>query len=115
MEEYIVEDKTPSLTEKHHAHVAPILGVLLIILVLVVGGLYLWGAALTKEGAPIERVVENNEPETPRAQADAQILNTVSSSDSLGALEADIMSTNLDSLDAELTAMENELTAGLSE
>lgn len=114
-DEKIVEIKPPqTLIEEHHSHLAPILGVLLIVLVLILGGLYLWGATLTREQQIEESLdIPNNEPETPRAEADAQILETVSSSDSLDAIEADIESTNLDSLDTELTSMEAELNAAL--
>lgn len=113
--EKIVEIRPPqTLIEEHHSHIAPILGVLLIVLVLILGGLYLWGAALTEEQyREEERMIPNNEPETTRANADAEILETVSSSDSLDAIETDIESTNLDSLDAELTTMEAELDAAL--
>ena len=114
-DEVVVDTHTPpTLTEEHHSYIAPILGVLLVILVLILVGLYLWGAALTNEPVVIEpRVIENNEPETPRAEADAQILETVSPSDSLEAIEIDIESTNLDSLDAELDEIERELESGL--
>jgi uncharacterized protein HemX len=114
-DEKIIEMRMPeTLIEEHHSHIAPILGVLLILLVLILGGLYLWGAALTEEQSTEEtRVIPNNEPETTRAQADAEILETVSPSDSLDAIETDIESTNLDSLDAELTTMEAELNAAL--
>lgn len=102
-------------SEEHHSHVGPILGVLIIMLVLILGGLYLWGAmiAQNENGALVERVIPNNEPETPRATADGQIMGTVSSSDELGAIEADLASTNLDSLDAELNQVETELGAAL--
>lgn len=112
----IVEMKAPqNIIEEHHSHIAPILGILLIVLVIILGGLYLWGAQLTKEQEVIEtRAIENNEPETVRAEADQQILETVSPSDSLNAIEADIESTNLDSLDAELNTMDAELDAALN-
>lgn len=108
-------ERNAEFTEEYHSHIAPILGVLLIMLVLILGGLYLWGAALTEEKALETRVIENNEPETPRAEADAEILETVSTSDSLEAIEADIESTNLDSLDAEMNEIELELDAALEE
>lgn len=104
-----------TLTEEHHSHIAPILGVLLIVLVLILVGLYIWGAELTEESETYELPeILNNEPETPRAEADAQILRTVSSSDSIEAIEADVESTNLDSLDSELEEIERELNAELS-
>ena len=105
-------EKKASLIEGHHTKLGPVLGILVIVLVLIVGGLYLWGASLNQEAENIPpRAIENNEPETPRAQADAQILSTVSSSDSLDAIETDVTSTNLDSIDTELSEIEQEFAA----
>ena len=112
------ESKKPAngtLMEQHHTQLGPILGALLILFVVILGGLYLWGASLDQAADGDQRVIVNNEPETPRANADAQILGTVSSSDSLEAIEADIESTDLGSLDAELLDIENELNAALVE
>jgi len=105
---------TKPLTETHHSHVGPILGVLIIILVLVLAGLYLWGGMLSKEQTRMnERTIVNNEPETPRAEADVQILNTLSPSDELDAIEADLDGTNFDSIDQDLNSIDAELNAAL--
>jgi uncharacterized protein HemX len=103
------------LTKTHNSSLGPILGVLLILLVIIFSGLYLWGAALNSqfETEQNNRTIPNNEPETVRAVADTQILETVSSSDSLEAIEADVNSTILDSLDAELDEIDRELTSAL--
>lgn len=103
--------------EQEMRYLGPIIGVLFVLLVLILGGLYIWGSMLTKDAEPgtIPRQIENNEPETPRAEADTQILNTVSSSDDIDAIEADLESTDLDSLDAELDEIDRELDAALQE
>ena len=107
------ERSNSTIIEQHHTHLGPILGVLLIVLVIILGGLYLWGATLDQQVATAPKQnIENNEPETPRANADAQILGTVSSSDSLEAIETDLESTNLDTLDSELAEMEREINNG---
>jgi hypothetical protein len=102
-------------SEAHHSHVGPILGVLIVVLILILGGLYLWGSMLSQSGneARVERTIPNNEPETPRAAADAQILNTTSSSNELDAIYADLESTNLDSLETELGQVETEMSASM--
>ena len=102
-------------SEEYHNHVGPILGVLIVILVLILGGLYLWGSVIgdSENQARVERTIPNNEPETPRAKADGQIMGTVSSSDELVTIEADLMSTNLDSLDTELNQIDVELDAAM--
>lgn len=51
----------------------------------------------------------NKEPETPTATAQVESFGAMSTSDELGAIEADLESTNLDSLDAELTQIDTEL------
>ncbi len=103
------------LTETHNFHLGAILGTLLILLVVILGGLYIWGSMLVEE--PEHEIakpeIENNEPETPRAEADVQIFDTMSPSTELDAIEADLESTDLDSLDAEMTEIENELDAAL--
>ncbi len=101
-------------THIHHSHVGPILAVLIIMLIIIFGGLYLWGGMLSNTGvAPIEDVIINDEPETPRAVADTKILETLSPSDELDAIEADLGSTNLDSIDTDLTAIDVEFNNAL--
>lgn len=105
-----------SYSEMHHSHLGPILGVLIIMLVLILSGLYIWGGMLNEEAereAP--NTLINNEPETPRANVDTQILDTTSPSDELDAIEADISNTNIDSLDTDLTAIDVELGIPVSQ
>ncbi len=97
----------------HHFPIAPILGVLLIMVVLCLGGLYIWGALLSKNSEPALPTPINNEPETPRATVDTQILETTSPSDDLSAIEADLNSTNFDSLDTDLTTIDAEINSAL--
>ena len=98
-----------------HSHILPIIGVIIIMLTLTLGGLLLWGWQLNKQAniPVVENVIVNNEPETPRADADTQILETLSPSDELNAIEADLESTNLDSLDTDLTSIDTEIDAAL--
>ena len=93
--------------------VAPTLGLIIVGIVVGVGLLYLWGSFLKPsdltQAPAVTRV--NNEPETPRALADVQSLQTVSPSDELHAIHADIESTQLDTLDTEVQGMDSEVTA----
>jgi cytoskeletal protein RodZ len=91
---------------------------LIVVLVVILGGLYLWGATLRNQTeVPTFDIpsrptpAENNEPESTNAEADVQALETVSTSNEIEAIEADIESTNLDQLDAELNAIEAEFDA----
>ncbi len=108
------KDAVP-FSEARHSHVGPILGVLIVILIIILGGLYLWGSMLEEEESltPVERTLPNNEPETTRAQADRQIMDTTSSSNDLDAIYADLESTNLNDLDADLTQIDAEMNASL--
>lgn len=94
--------------EKPVTHNGPILAILVIILVVLLGGLYLWGNVLRDEQPQSPNII-NNEPETPRSEVDVQILNTMSPSDEIDAIEADLDNTELDSLTAELVAIDAEL------
>ncbi len=101
-------------TPASHTHLGPILAVIVVLLVLIAGGLYLWGGALEQERVLQQEIsIPNNEPETPRAEVDTQILETLSPSDDLSAIEADITSTNLDSLETDLIAIDAEVDASL--
>jgi cytoskeletal protein RodZ len=65
---------------------------------------------------PTRPPLENNaEPETPTATAQTESFGAMSTSDEINAIEADIESTNLDSLDAEMMQIDAELNAAASE
>jgi uncharacterized protein HemX len=106
----------PEFHTTQHSHIGPILAVLVIMLVLILGGLYLWGGMLSKEARMTEETpIINNEPETPRAVADQEIFQIVSPSDELEAIEADISSTNFDALDGDLMTIDAEMDAALAQ
>lgn len=103
------ENKTPEALHEASLTRGIIIGVLVLVLALILCGFYLWGSQIARE-APIPFTPPpNNEPETPRADADIQILKTVSDSDEISAIEADLGSTNLDELDKELPLIERDL------
>ena len=96
----------------------PLLAVLVLVLLIILGGLYYWFATLEGTQAPTPTVTrppveQNFEPETPTATAQTEVLEVMSTSDEIEAIEADIEATNLDSLDAELQAIDAELEAAL--
>lgn len=106
--------------ELHHGPSLKVTLALLIgLLVLILVGLFLWGETLKETTPSIPNTSvrptaeENDEPESNNAEADTQVLETVSNSDELAAIEADIGSTNLDTLDAEFNAIDAELEAAL--
>ena len=105
----------------------PVLITLVVVLLLILGGLFWWFGVLQQSSqpeltpvtppAPIERPTpeENNEPESTTAEAQTEVLETVSTSDEIDAIVADLESTDLDSLDAELQTIDNELESALEE
>lgn len=97
------------------SHIGPILGVITLMLALILGGLYIWGGMLTEQAVVVPPPIINNEPETPRAEADIQILKTLSPSDEISAIEADLLSTDNNSLDADLTTIDAEFEAALAQ
>ncbi len=84
----------------------PIVGIIVIIIVLVVGGLYFWGQRISTS------VDENLTPEeiTIKEDTATEALKTQGTSDVVADIEADLSATNLDNLDAELQQIEAELT-----
>lgn len=104
-------------TVPHSAATGPIIVVLAVLLLGVLGGMYYWFTVMQEEPIIVPEVsrptpVENNEPESTTAEAQTDGMGVVSSSDELDAINADLESTNMESLDAEIGAIEAELEAG---
>lgn len=86
--------------EQNKSGIGSIISIVVIISIIILGGLYFWGKrieeAKLKEalvGADIQPMMEQNE---------ASVIRSVSSSDDLGSIEADLNATNFNNLDAEL-------------
>ena len=96
----------------------PLLAILALLLVLILGGMYYWFNLMnepTPQATPSRPTAEqNNEPESTTAEAQAQTMQAVSSSDELSAIEADLEATDLESMDAEMQAIEAEFESEAS-
>lgn len=119
-EEELKMPETYTETEEPHSQLSIVLGVLIVLLLLILGGLYLWGTTLSQptpepENTSRPTAAENNEPEANNAEADTAAMDAVSTSDEIEAIEADVEATNLDEIDAELNAIEAELDAATVE
>lgn len=77
--------------------VGPVIGALIVLLVLILGGLYLWGSKL-------ERDAMNNPPFILGDQNTDAGLPPTSESDEVSAIEADINSTDLATFESEVNA-----------
>ena len=90
--------------------IGPLIGIIIVILVIVLGGLYFWGQRVeknadesmaTKEGAMSEG--------SDTADTSIELLETQGSSDEITDIEKDLDSTDLENLDQELELIESEL------
>lgn len=104
---------TDSPIAEHRGVVIAILAGALVILAV---GIFLWYRAMNTTPAPLPVPARptaemNNEPESTTAEAQTESFGAMSTSDELDAIEADLGSTNLDSLDSELIQIETELNA----
>ncbi len=93
-----------------------ILCILIIGLILILGGLFMWNQQLQKNAnlipAPIEQrptVDQNNEPESTKAEAEVETLGAMSTSDELDAIGADLESTPVSDPNDDFNAIEAEV------
>lgn len=86
------------------ASLGPVLALLIVLIAIIAGGLYVWGSLLSENdlAAPLE--------ETPSGEQQNTQQNT--ESDEINAIESDVNSTDLETLDQEMNEMEAELDAG---
>lgn len=111
------EEVTPA--GEHKSISGLIIVLLFLVLLLILGGLYYWSTFMQQPVAvtpePTRPTAEQNqEPESTTARARTENLDVISTSNELDAIEADVESTNLDDLDAELSAIDAEIDAAMS-
>lgn len=113
----IVEGGVSHMTGRSHFGV--VIALLVVLLIAILAGLYYWYSAILSQPMTIEdpamrpTAEENNEPESTGAEAQADSMNVVSTSDELSAIEADLESTDLNSLDTEMGSIDTEMNAAL--
>ncbi len=100
----------------HSAANGPVIVMLAVLMIIVLGAMFFWAMQLNKPAVVVPEITrptaeQNNEPESTTAEAQTDSMGVVSSSDEIDAINADLESTNLDSLDAELGAIEAEFEA----
>lgn len=93
-----------------HSYLAPIIGILILILALTLGGLYLWGGVLVNTETPA--TTENSEEAATTTEQETQ---TMEQTDSLDAIEASVTNEELGAIETDLSAIESELNAALQE
>lgn len=100
-------------TDKQPSFLGITIGLLILILMVILGGLYLWSEELQKRSAvipPIDTLrptaEENNEPESNNAEADVETMQALSTSDEIDAINADLESTNFETATSGLIEIE---------
>lgn len=89
---------------ENKSSIGSIIGTIIVIAIIILGGLYFWGKRID-ESRMKEAVVSNESVESTPVQdenMEANAIRSVSSSDDLNSIEADLKATNLDNLGAEL-------------
>ena len=109
-------DKQRTYNGVPERHFSIILWLLIGILALLLIGLIMWYLALEEQAETMQPISAerptaetNREPESRNAVADVDAFGTMSTSDELTTIAADLHSTRLESLDAERSAIEAEL------
>lgn len=88
--------------EETKTSVGSIIGIIIIIALIVLGGLYFWGKRIEEsKNLPTNTVVNETVQLTPEQQ-EANAIKSMGTSDELKSIETDLKTTNLDNLDAEL-------------
>ncbi len=109
-------DLPPEETKSKSVINGPVLGMLTLLLILILGGMYYWFFTINKSPEiipPSDRPTaeENNEPESNTAEAQVKINDVSGSSDEIGTLEADLDSTIIDTNITDLDIIDNEIEA----
>jgi uncharacterized protein YdgA (DUF945 family) len=86
--------------EQPKSSIGSIIGTIIIIAVIILGGLYFWGKRVEETKLQQNLVSDNTEQAT--TSNEAAVIKSMSSSDELGSLEADLSATKLDNLNPEL-------------
>lgn len=90
--------------------IGPAIGVIIIILVLVLGGLYFWGERMNKNTQMQNpQIEEMASPDTQTMELEQQ-----SSSDDINSIDADLRATDVNSLGNETTDMNAEASSNAS-
>lgn len=84
------------------SHFGAISGIVIIVVILALGGLYLWGKELSNQAPATPESGVMNEA---AVDSSTQALETQGTSDNISDIEADLNNTNLENLDADLQSI----------
>jgi hypothetical protein len=89
---------------QNKSSIGSIIGTIVIIAVIILGGLYFWGKRVEEAKLRQSLVTDNTPQQQTNEINEAAAIKSISPSDDLPTIEADLKSTNLDNLGAEINA-----------
>lgn len=90
----------PSM-QQNKSSIGSIIGIIIIIAIIILGGLYFWGKRMEEARIKQNLVTENSGTETTDMN-EAAVIKSINSSDDITSIQADLNNTKLDNLGAEL-------------
>lgn len=102
----VTNEPVPEIEAPQTKSTGAIIGSIIIIIILIIGGLYLWGKQITEKEAQSSITPEQILSETDPA---LDLLKTQGISDKITDIEADLNATDLNNLDKELQNIDVEL------
>lgn len=108
----VYEREVPQINEKQTKSVGAIIGIAIIIVIIIFGGLYYWGAQISNQKTQSDQQGTTLTPEEIGNKPDAALeqLQTQNASDEVADIETDLNATDLGGLDAELEQIDLEFT-----
>jgi len=97
--------------EPHNEHkpVGPAIGTIIIVIILIIGGFYLWGSKIDKQVGGLIDSSKSAEDIVAEPDTATENLNQQSNSDEIDAIANDLNNTDLTNLDQELQNIDSEL------
>jgi hypothetical protein len=89
------------MDQQNKSSIGSVIATIIIIAIIILGGLYFWGKRV-EESKATENLVSGTSPTSESSEATA--IKSMSSSDDLNSIDADLKATNLDNLAAEANA-----------
>ena len=93
--------------QENKSSIGSIAGTIIIIAIIILGGLYFWGKRI-EETKQKEDLITDSSSE-PGVNSETNAVGSVSSSDDLNAIEADLNATDINNLDQGAAVIEAEL------